>query len=177
MLVGEDPASQVYVRNKNRQTFEAGMLSLGETLPEDTTQADLLAVIDKLNANPAVNGILVQLPLPSQIDPNSVIDAIDPAKDVDGFQLRNVGLLATGRDGMVTLHATGLPNAAGRPARRSDRPERGYRRALQHRWQTHGATAAGRELHGDGCPFAHRRFTECLPPKQTFSSPRSAGRR
>ena len=101
VLVGEDPASQVYVRNKNRQTFEAGMLSLGETLPEDTTQADLLAVIDKLNANPAVNGILVQLPLPSQIDPNSVIDAIDPAKDVDGFQLRNVGLLATGRDGMV----------------------------------------------------------------------------
>ena len=101
VLVGEDPASQVYVRNKNRQTFEAGMLSLGETLPEDTTQADLLAVIDKLNADPAVNGILVQLPLPSQIDPNSVIDAIDPAKDVDGFHLRNVGLLATGRDGMV----------------------------------------------------------------------------
>ena len=101
VLVGEDPASQVYVRNKNRQTFEAGMLSLGETLPEDTTQADLLAVIDKLNANPAVNGILVQLPLPSQIDPNSVIDAIDPAKDVDGSHLRNVGLLATGRDGMV----------------------------------------------------------------------------
>ena len=101
VLVGEDPASQVYIRNKNRQTFEAGMLSLGEQLPEDTTQADLLAVIDKLNANPAVNGILVQLPLPSQIDPNSVIDAIDPAKDVDGFQLRNVGLLATGRDGMV----------------------------------------------------------------------------
>ncbi|HCH57339.1 MAG TPA: bifunctional methylenetetrahydrofolate dehydrogenase/methenyltetrahydrofolate cyclohydrolase FolD [Rhodospirillaceae bacterium] len=101
VLVGEDPASQVYVRNKNRQMVEAGMLSLGETLPEDTTQADLLAVIDKLNADPAVNGILVQLPLPSQIDPNSVIDAIDPAKDVDGFHLRNAGLLATGRDGMV----------------------------------------------------------------------------
>ena len=101
VLVGQDPASQVYVRNKNRQMVEAGMLSLGETLPEDTTQADLLAVIDKLNADPAVNGILVQLPLPSQIDPNSVIDAIDPAKDVDGFHLRNVGLLATGRDGMV----------------------------------------------------------------------------
>ncbi len=101
VLVGEDPASQVYVRNKNRQMVEAGMLSLGETLPEDTTQADLLAVIDKLNADPAVNGVLVQLPLPSQIDPNSVIDAINPAKDVDGFHLRNVGLLATGRDGMV----------------------------------------------------------------------------
>jgi len=101
VLVGEDPASQVYVRNKNKQTVEAGMRSLGETLPADTTQADLLAAIDKLNADPAVHGILVQLPLPDQIDPNSVIDAIDPAKDVDGFHLRNVGLLATGRGGMV----------------------------------------------------------------------------
>ena len=101
VLVGEDPASQVYVRNKNKQTVEAGMLSLGETLPADTSQADLLAVIDKLNRDPAVSGILVQLPLPDQIDPNSVIDAIDPAKDVDGFHLRNVGLLATGRGGMV----------------------------------------------------------------------------
>jgi methylenetetrahydrofolate dehydrogenase (NADP+)/methenyltetrahydrofolate cyclohydrolase len=101
VLVGEDPASQVYVRNKNKQTVEAGMRSLGETLPADTTQADLLAAIDKLNADPAVHGILVQLPLPDQIDPKSVIDAIDPAKDVDGFHLRNVGLLATGRGGMV----------------------------------------------------------------------------
>ena len=112
LLVGQDPASQVYVRNKNRQMVEAGMLSLGETLPEDTTQADLLAVIDKLNANPAVNGILVQLPLPSQIDPNSVIDAIDPAKDVDGVppaQCWPVGHRAR-RHG--ALHPTGLPNAA-----------------------------------------------------------------
>lgn len=101
VLVGEDPASQVYVRNKNKQTVEAGMLSLGDTLPEDTSQADLLAAIGKLNDDPAVNGILVQLPLPDQIDPNSVIDAIDPAKDVDGFHLRNIGLLATGRVGMV----------------------------------------------------------------------------
>ena len=101
VLVGEDPASQVYVRNKNKQTVEAGMNSLGETLPADTSEADLLAAIDRLNADPAVHGILVQLPLPHQIDPNSVIDAIDPAKDVDGFHLRNVGLLATGRGGMV----------------------------------------------------------------------------
>ena len=101
VLVGEDPASQVYVRNKNRQTVEAGMNSLGETLPADTSEADLLAAIDRLNADPAVHGILVQLPLPDQIDPHAVIDAIDPAKDVDGFHLRNVGLLATGRGGMV----------------------------------------------------------------------------
>jgi len=101
VLVGADPASQVYVRNKNKQTVETGMNSLGETLPADTSQKDLLAVIDKLNRDPAVNGILVQLPLPDQIDPHAVIDAIDPAKDVDGFHLRNVGLLATGRGGMV----------------------------------------------------------------------------
>lgn len=101
VLVGEDPASQVYVRNKNKQTVEAGMNSLGETLPAETSEADLLAAIERLNTDPAVHGILVQLPLPDQIDPNSVIDAIDPAKDVDGFHLRNVGLLATGRGGMV----------------------------------------------------------------------------
>ena len=101
VLVGEDPASQVYVRNKNKQTVEAGMNSLGETLPIDTSEADLLAVIDKLNNDPAVHGILVQLPLPGQIDPHAVIDGIDPEKDVDGFHLRNVGLLATGRGGMV----------------------------------------------------------------------------
>ena len=101
VLVGEDPASQVYVRNKNKQTVEAGMNSLGETLPVETSEADLLATIDRLNTDPAVHGILVQLPLPDQIDPNSVIDTINPAKDVDGFHLRNAGLLATGRGGMV----------------------------------------------------------------------------
>ena len=101
VLVGEDPASQVYVRNKNRQTTEAGMNSLGDTLPAETSEKDLLAAVARLNADPAVHGILVQLPLPAQIDPNKVIDAIDPAKDVDGFHLTNVGLLATGRGGMV----------------------------------------------------------------------------
>ena len=101
VLVGEDPASQVYVRNKNRQTTEAGMNSLGDTLPAETSEKDLLAAVARLNADPAVHGILVQLPLPAQIDPNKVIDAIDPAKDVDGFHLTNVGLLAKGRGGMV----------------------------------------------------------------------------
>ena len=101
VLVGEDPASQVYIRNKNKQTVETGMNSLGETLPVDTSESDLLAVVETLNTDPAVHGILVQLPLPDQINPHAVIDAIDPAKDVDGFHLRNVGLLATGRGGMV----------------------------------------------------------------------------
>jgi len=101
VLVGEDPASQVYIRNKNKQTVETGMNSLGETLSVDTSESKLLAVVETLNTDPAVHGILVQLPLPDQINPHAVIDAIDPAKDVDGFHLRNVGLLATGRGGMV----------------------------------------------------------------------------
>jgi methylenetetrahydrofolate dehydrogenase (NADP+) / methenyltetrahydrofolate cyclohydrolase len=101
VLVGEDPASQVYVRNKGRQTVEAGMMSFEHRLDASTTQDDLLVLIDKLNNDSSVNGILVQLPLPSQIDEASVINAIDPAKDVDGFHLLNVGLLATGGPGLV----------------------------------------------------------------------------
>ncbi len=101
VLVGEDPASQVYVRNKGRQTLEAGMQSFEHKLDASTSQADLLALIGRLNADPSVNGILVQLPLPSQIDEFAVINAIDPAKDVDGFHLTNVGLLSTGNPGLV----------------------------------------------------------------------------
>ncbi len=101
VLVGEDPASQVYVRNKGRQTLEAGMQSFEHKLDATTSQEDLLALIGRLNADPAVNGILVQLPLPSQIDEFAVINAIDPAKDVDGFHLTNVGLLSTGNPGLV----------------------------------------------------------------------------
>jgi len=101
VLVGEDPASQVYVRSKGKQTQEAGMNSFEHKLSPDTSQADLLALIDTLNNDPKVHGILVQLPLPKQIDEQSVIDAIDPAKDVDGFHVINAGRLATGGKAMV----------------------------------------------------------------------------
>ncbi len=101
VLVGEDPASQVYVRNKGVQTVEAGMASFEHKLPEDTAEAELLALIARLNADPAVNGILVQLPLPGHINADLVINAIDPAKDVDGFHISNVGLLATWQKAMV----------------------------------------------------------------------------
>lgn len=101
VLVGEDPASQVYVRNKGTQTIEAGMNSYEHKLPADTPEADLLALIARLNADPAVHGILVQLPLPPHIDSDLVINAIDPAKDVDGFHISNVGLLGTGQKSMV----------------------------------------------------------------------------
>ncbi|HPD91050.1 MAG: bifunctional methylenetetrahydrofolate dehydrogenase/methenyltetrahydrofolate cyclohydrolase FolD [Rhodobacter sp.] len=101
VLVGEDPASQVYVRSKGKQTLEVGMNSFEHKLPADTAEADLLALIQQLNADPAVHGILVQLPLPGHLDSDLVINAIDPAKDVDGFHISNVGLLGTGQKSMV----------------------------------------------------------------------------
>lgn len=101
VLVGEDPASQVYVRSKGKATTEAGMVSIEHRLPADTTQGALLALVAELNADPAVDGILVQLPLPAQIDEQAVIEAIDPAKDVDGFHPVNSGRLASGLDGFV----------------------------------------------------------------------------
>ncbi|MGB0913995.1 MAG: tetrahydrofolate dehydrogenase/cyclohydrolase catalytic domain-containing protein, partial [Phaeobacter italicus] len=101
VLVGEDPASQVYVRSKGKMTVEVGMNSYEHKLDAETSQVDLLAVIDRLNADPAVHGILVQLPLPGHLDEDLVINAIDPAKDVDGFHISNVGLLGTGQKSMV----------------------------------------------------------------------------
>jgi methylenetetrahydrofolate dehydrogenase (NADP+)/methenyltetrahydrofolate cyclohydrolase len=97
VLVGEDPASQVYVRNKGRAAEAAGIAARDHRLPAETTQAALLALVEQLNHDPAVHGILVQLPLPDHIDAAAVIDAIDPAKDVDGFHVINAGRLATGQ--------------------------------------------------------------------------------
>ena len=101
VLVGENPASAVYVRSKGKQTVEAGMRSFEHKLPAATSEAELLALVGKLNADPAVHGILVQLPLPSQIDSQKVLAAIDPAKDVDGFHPVNAGRLATGLPALV----------------------------------------------------------------------------
>jgi methylenetetrahydrofolate dehydrogenase (NADP+)/methenyltetrahydrofolate cyclohydrolase len=101
VLVGEDPASQVYVRNKGKQTLAAGMESFEHKLPAETSEADLLAVVEQLNADPAVDGILVQLPLPSHMNEQKVIATINPDKDVDGFHVVNVGRLATGLPGFV----------------------------------------------------------------------------
>ena len=101
VLVGEDPASQVYVRSKGKQTVEVGMNSFEHKLEIDTSEADLLDLIATLNSDPAVHGILVQLPLPKHLDEDLVINSIDPAKDVDGFHISNVGLLGTGQKSMV----------------------------------------------------------------------------
>jgi len=101
VLVGEDPASQVYVRNKGTQTVEVGMESFEYKLDVNTSQHDLIALIERLNADPKVHGILVQLPLPPHLNSDLVINTIDPAKDVDGFHISNVGLLGTGQKSMV----------------------------------------------------------------------------
>ena len=101
VLVGEDPASQVYVRSKGKRTIESGMRSIEHKLPRETGEAELLALVHELNADDAVDGILVQLPLPGHIDSGKVLDAIDPAKDVDGFHAANVGRLWSGADALV----------------------------------------------------------------------------
>jgi methylenetetrahydrofolate dehydrogenase (NADP+) / methenyltetrahydrofolate cyclohydrolase len=101
VLVGEDPASQVYVRSKGKATVEAGMASFEHRLPAETPQADLVALIEALNADPAVDGILVQLPLPPHCDEQAVIATISPDKDVDGFHVTNAGRLAVGQAGFV----------------------------------------------------------------------------
>lgn len=101
VLVGADPASEVYVRNKGKKTVAVGMASFTHTLPADVTQDTLLDLIQTLNTDPSVHGILVQLPLPAHLNADLVINTIDPAKDVDGFHISNVGLLATGQKAMV----------------------------------------------------------------------------
>ncbi|WP_040817438.1 bifunctional methylenetetrahydrofolate dehydrogenase/methenyltetrahydrofolate cyclohydrolase FolD [Litoreibacter arenae] len=101
VLVGEDPASQVYVRSKGKMTVEVGMKSVEHRLDVDTSEADLLSIIKSLNEDPTIHGILVQLPLPKHLNEDLVINSIDPAKDVDGFHISNVGLLGTGQKSMV----------------------------------------------------------------------------
>ena len=101
VLVGSDPASEVYVRSKGKMTVEVGMKSVEHRLEADTAEADLLALIADLNADPEIHGILVQLPLPKHLNEDLVINSIDPAKDVDGFHISNVGLLGTGQKSMV----------------------------------------------------------------------------
>jgi methylenetetrahydrofolate dehydrogenase (NADP+) / methenyltetrahydrofolate cyclohydrolase len=107
VLVGEDPASKVYVTNKAKQTVEVGMNSWEHRLPAETPEADVLALVQSLNDDMKCHGILVQLPLPKHIDANKVLDAIDPAKDVDGFHVVNVGRLSVGQEALVPCTPVG----------------------------------------------------------------------
>jgi methylenetetrahydrofolate dehydrogenase (NADP+)/methenyltetrahydrofolate cyclohydrolase len=108
VLVGDDPASQIYVAGKHRACQEAGIASVGRELPGDTSQEELLAVVSELNADPAVNGIIVQLPLPTHLDAGRATSAVDPAKDVDGLTPTNAGLLVQGREGLVPATPLGV---------------------------------------------------------------------
>jgi methylenetetrahydrofolate dehydrogenase (NADP+)/methenyltetrahydrofolate cyclohydrolase len=101
VIVGDDPASHVYVRSKGKQTIEVGMKSVEHRLDEDTTEKDLLSLVTNLNADNTIHGILVQLPLPNHLNEDLIINSINPSKDVDGFHISNVGLLATGQKAMV----------------------------------------------------------------------------
>lgn len=107
ILVGEDPASEVYVAAKHRQTVEVGMASFEHKLPADVSEADLFALIDQLNADPTVHGILCQFPVPDHLDERAVVARIDPAKDVDGLSVVNAGLLASGEKGLVSCTPLG----------------------------------------------------------------------
>ncbi len=107
ILVGEDPASAVYVRNKAKQTLEVGMASFEHRLPAETAQADLITLVESLNADAAVDGILVQLPLPKHLDDLAIISAIDPDKDVDGLHVVSAGRLASGLPGLVSCTPLG----------------------------------------------------------------------
>jgi methylenetetrahydrofolate dehydrogenase (NADP+)/methenyltetrahydrofolate cyclohydrolase len=112
VLVGSNPASKVYVRNKSKAVAEAGLHSFDQNLPEGASERELLELIERLNADPNVNGILVQLPLPPQIDANNVVAAIDPDKDVDGFHPLNAGRLASGLPGLVPCTPLGCVRLA-----------------------------------------------------------------
>jgi len=121
VLVGEDPASAVYVRNKRRACAKAGVRAFDFDLPASTSQAELIALIDRLNADPTVHGILVQSPLPAHMDEDALVDRIDPCKDVDGFHATNIGLLAVRRLGLRSCTPKGVMTLLGH----TDRPVRG----------------------------------------------------
>jgi methylenetetrahydrofolate dehydrogenase (NADP+)/methenyltetrahydrofolate cyclohydrolase len=157
VLVGNDDASSIYVRNKRRACEEVGLISRAHDLPASTSEADLLGLIDQLNADEAIDGILVQLPLPDHIDETRVIEAIAPAKDVDGFHPYNLGRLAQKRPllrpctpygVMRLLQSTGV----GLQGKRSCR-----RRTIEHRGASHVTRAPARTLHDDRLSQPHAR--------------------
>ena len=157
VLVGEDPASAVYVRNKGQAVVGAGMTPFDHKLPATVTEDELLLLVQQLNQDPAVHGILVQLPLPAHIDSARVLAAIDPAKDVDGFHPVNVGRLSTGLPSLVPCTPQGcmilLRNQLGSLA--------GKRALVLGRsnivGKAYGATAVAGRLHSDRRAFPHRR--------------------
>jgi methylenetetrahydrofolate dehydrogenase (NADP+)/methenyltetrahydrofolate cyclohydrolase len=153
VIVGDDPASKVYVRNKAAACEQIGMHSEVHALSAGTAQGQIIGFLRQLNENPAIHGILVQLPLPNRMDSRAVIEAIAPEKDVDGFHWRNVGALVVGDAAFYPCHAVGRHEDAGGGGRRGRRQARRGGRPLEHRGQAHGVAAARRERHRHGMPF------------------------
>ena len=155
VLVGEDPASQVYVRNKIRACEEAGMTSFHEPMPATSTQAEVLAMVDRMNADDRVDGILVQAPLPAGLDFKQVLDRLDPGKDVDGFHPVNVGRLVSGQPGLRACTPAGVLELlqAHRYAARGRQRRRGG--PLGYRRKTGGLAAASRECDRHHLSLAH----------------------
>ncbi len=155
VLVGADPASQVYVRNKRKACAEVGFHSRLHELPADTTQAALEALIDELNADPRIDGILVQLPLPGHLDPEAITERILPTKDVDGFHPYNVGRLALRMPLLRPCTPKGVMTLLARTGQDTRRAGRGHHRSVQHRRPAHGPGTPGGALHHHGLPQPH----------------------
>ena len=171
VLVGNVAASEIYVRNKVRICGEVGIFSDLIKLPESVTTAELLALVAQLNARDEIDGILVQLPLPAQVDVKTVLDAILPAKDVDGLHPLNAGLLQAGRTGARSLHARGSHRNSQAQRIRHQRPARGGCRPQRLGRQAGGHAAAAPERHGYHLPLQDPRPGRRSPAKPIFWSP------
>ena len=156
VLIGANPASQVYVRNKRKACAEVGFYSELHELPAETSQDALLALIDGLNAQSNIDGILVQLPLPRHIDEEAIIERILPTKDVDGFHPYNVGRLALRMPLLRPCTPKGVMTMLERTGTAPGGPGRGHHRAIQHRRAPHGPGVARGALHHHGLPQSHQ---------------------
>ncbi len=167
VLVGNNPASESYVASKMKMTAGSGMRSFDHRLPATVSEAELLALVARLNADPAVHGILVQLPLPPQIETHEVLAAVDPAKDVDGFHPVNAGRLSAGLPALAPCTPVGCVVLARTRAAFARGARGGGDRPLQYRRQAAGAAAAGGECDGDGRAFAHPRPSRGVPARRS----------
>ena len=163
VLVGDNPASAVYVRSKGEQSREAGFHSVTHHLPADTSQAEVENLIGVLNRDPAIHGILVQMPLPRHLDEQAVLNLLDPDKDVDGLTPVSAGRLGERSAGRGSVHATRVPDSAAGSAGLSCRQTRGGARAVGARRTSGRTVAAARRLHRDRRPFPYPRSTGALP--------------
>ena len=177
VLVGHDPASEIYVRNKVKACADLGIYSAKFTPPSSISTEELLYIVDELNRRPEIDGILVQMPLPPQVDSKRILLAVSPEKDVDGFHPCNVGTLVTGRPGPKSCTPAGHPPAAAllqdsdrRAPRRRGRPQR-------HCRQADGDAAAARECHCHHLPLAKHRTSRASAATERFWSRRWAAPR